>query len=86
MGAGEESPVSLGSRVFNSSSVKIVKPQPVWLKSMMPCRKKARPLLAVSGVKYSTSASRNLLGDGTGETDGSRQPATVPATGGRSPE
>jgi hypothetical protein len=52
----------------------------------MPCRKKARPLLAVSGVKYSTSASRNLLGDGTGETDGSRQPATVPATGGRSPE
>ncbi len=86
MGADEESPVSLDSRVINSASVKVVKPQPVWLKSMMPCRKKARPLLAVSGVKYSTSASRNLLDDGIGDTDGSRQPATTPATGGRSPE
>jgi hypothetical protein len=34
-GAGDASPVIVDSRAFNSSSVKVVNPQPVWLRSII---------------------------------------------------
>jgi hypothetical protein len=42
MGTGDPSPVSFESFAFNSSSVKVVNPQPVWLRSRISFDPKTR--------------------------------------------